>query len=104
MRPGFWHRVAIGEPDECWPWLAGRSKFGYGSVFHEGRVVGAHRVVYEWMRGPIPPGYCVCHTCDNPPCVNPAHLWLGTKADNLRDMWAKGRGYRPTKKTERQAS
>ena len=78
----------------CWIWEANRTALGYGR-FHLGRkTLGAHRVAWALYRGPIPEGLCVLHNCpdgDNPSCVNPAHLWLGTQLDNVRDRHAKGR-------------
>jgi hypothetical protein len=93
----FWEKVDRRGRDECWPWTAAsRHRFGYGT-FHvsaaEG-TVGAHRLAYELERGPIPPGMSVLHRCDNPPCCNPGHLFLGTPADNTADMDAKGRSRR----------
>lgn len=82
----------------CWIWQLRKSRLGYGRVNappndrRRGRIMTAHRFAYEVYVGPIPPGMFVCHSCDNPPCCNPAHLWLGTAADNTRDMIAKGRG------------
>ena len=82
----LWAQIDRGTPSECWPWGGHRSS-GYGVICRK----KAHRVVYEVMYGPIPPGLNVLHRCDNPPCCNPAHLFLGTQAANVRDMIAKGR-------------
>ena len=89
----FWERVA--KSDGCWEWTRGKNRGGYGKFRTRGRhgkFHRAHRAAWELTNGPIPDGLCVCHRCDNPPCCNPAHLFLGTQAENLRDMVAKGRG------------
>jgi len=88
----LWNKVAKTSPDECWPWKAYRNGCGYGTIQCDGRSLLAHRVVYELTVGPIPPGMNVLHSCDNPACCNPDHLWTGTQADNIADMYAKGRG------------
>jgi hypothetical protein len=75
-----------GGPADCWEWQASRSPRGYGKVKIKGRELRAHRVAYEAAKGPIPTGLIVRHTCDNPPCCNPAHLLVGTSADNSADM------------------
>lgn len=88
----FWSRVAVGEPDACWPWLLrAADPFGYGGFWMMGRLIHSHRVAWMFTRGEIPKGICVLHRCDNPPCVNPAHLFLGTKSINSLDRHAKGR-------------
>lgn len=91
----FWKKVDIRGPDECWPWLAGKASGGYGCFCVNGHGHAAHRFAYEFSNGPIPDDLCVLHRCDNPPCCNPNHLFLGTIADNNRDRKLKGRTYRP---------
>jgi hypothetical protein len=89
----FWSRVdRASTPDGCWPRLGSRDKDGYGFASWRGRTVLAHRQAYELAVGPIPDGMLVCHSCDNPPCCRPGHLFLGSNVDNQRDMTAKGRG------------
>lgn len=75
----------------CFEWVEGRVADGYGKVFDGTRSVRAHRFVYEWVNGPLPPGRVVCHRCDNPPCIRPSHLFDGTQKDNLDDAVRKGR-------------
>lgn len=82
----FWSRVDVGAPNACWEWQGARDSFGYGQARE-----ATHRTAWALTHGPIPSGMCVCHRCDNPPCCNPDHLFLGTRADNNRDRHAKGR-------------
>lgn len=92
----FWEKVDRRSPDECWPWLGrARTSFGYGAfAIGRDRANRAHRIAWELTNGPVPVGLSALHRCDNPPCCNPAHLFLGTQADNIADMVAKGR-HRP---------
>ena len=77
---------------ECWLWNAGTSGNGYGSFDLNYKKKKAHRVSYEHFTGPISEGLNINHTCDNPPCVNPKHLWQGTQKEGMEDMLTKGRG------------
>ncbi|TWS25575.1 hypothetical protein FK530_22920 [Tsukamurella conjunctivitidis] len=88
----FWPKVAKGSESECWEWTASRRPTGYGQMRRLGKNLKAHRVSWEIHNGPIPDGFVVMHTCDNPPCVNPKHLRIGSQFDNLADMRAKARG------------
>lgn len=78
----------------CWEWTGTKDKHGYGRVRVDQRKARAHRVAWEAFKGEIPAGLHVLHRCDNPGCVNPEHLFLGTHGDNMRDREAKGRGNR----------
>jgi hypothetical protein len=101
----FWSKVAKGSDDACWEWIAGATSAGYGAIgvkwlpqLRRARILDAHVVSWILNRGPIPDGLCVLHDCpggDNRRCVNPRHLWLGSKADNARDAVAKGRLVNP---------
>lgn len=92
----FFEKVVRG--DGCWIWTAStHHQWGYGHINVSGRSRAAHRVSWELHFGPIPDGMLVCHRCDNPPCVNPRHLFLGTNADNAADRDAKGRAVHANK-------
>ncbi len=89
----FWSKVSKRSPEECWLWK-GAPIAGYGQINIGGRagtMHRAHRVSYFLHRGRFDKRLVVCHKCDTPLCVNPDHLFLGTQADNLKDMWRKGR-------------
>lgn len=81
---GFWDRVLILTPDECWPWLGPLNSDGYGHDY-------PHRTAWIETNGSIPPGLCILHHCDNRQCCNPHHLFCGTHADNVKDKVSKGR-------------
>lgn len=85
----FWMKVE--KSAECWTWRGTLAAYGYGRTTWMGRQTGTHRVSWEIHHGAIPDGLSVLHRCDNPPCVNPAHLFLGTQTDNMRDMTSKSR-------------
>ena len=94
----FWKKVK--KTKKCWLWIGSTYKYGYGNFFIKWRkpplshiLDGAHRVSWKIHFGKIPRNLCVLHKCDNPPCVRPSHLWLGTKKDNAIDRAKKGRGY-----------
>lgn len=92
----FWSKVAILESDECWEWQACKTKKGYGHFGIGRMLVRAHRVAWALVcgNGDFPIEH-VLHRCDNPPCCNPRHLFLGSSADNTADMLRKGRGKSP---------
>lgn len=93
----FWRMVRVLGPDDCWPWLGRPVNGGYGMIRVGDERIMAHRFAYELAFGRPPDNLLVCHRCDNPPCQNARHFFLGTAADNVRDMVTKGRcgGGRP---------
>ena len=85
----FWKKV--NKTKNCWLWIGCISKYGYGKIGANGKTLLAPRVSWKIHFGQIPKGFCVLHKCDNSRCVNPKHLFLGTQADNIHDMYKKGR-------------
>lgn len=107
LKDRFWLKVQIGHDKDCWNWtgaLKDKSKKNnqYGS-FRVSRTKseGAHRVAFILTNGPIPTGLFVCHSCDNPKCCNPSHLWLGTNGENMKDAFDKNRKTVPNNTGER---
>lgn len=96
-------KTEIKTDNECWLYIGTQDKDGYGQLKHKGKQFRTHRIAYEIYIGPIPDGMFICHHCDNPPCVNPKHLFLGTPKDNLMDASKKGRLF-PRPKTKKKMS
>jgi len=93
----FWSKIdRSGGPDACWPWTSNVTPAGYGRPRWGGPHLLAHRIAWGLVNGVIPDGVCALHSCDNPPCCNPAHLFLGSRRDNVADMIAKGRARKAT--------
>lgn len=95
----FWSKVSRGGDGECWNWTAAvrNKKEGYGAFWLNGRHQPASKVAWILTKGEVPAGKVVCHTCDNPPCCNPNHLFVGTRPENDADRVAKGRQCRGSK-------
>ena len=88
----FWPKVdRSGGPEACWPWTGSKRSTGYGGFNFDGRNLKAHRVAFSLATGEDPAGRVVCHRCDNPPCCNPAHLFMADQRTNLSDMRRKRR-------------
>jgi len=88
----FWAKVDRRGPEDCWEWRSpATSTFGYGRIKAGDRLWSAHRVSYVLAHGQVPPGLWVLHSCDNPLCVNPSHLYAGTRSQNMKDAFLRGR-------------
>ena len=97
----FWDKANARDENMCWLWTTGKDRDGYGIFAIKTWPCGAHRVAWVLTHGPIPPGLFVCHSCDTPSCINPAHLFLGTALDNSKDMIDKGRSLTGDRSTSR---
>ena len=96
----FWEKISVRGPSECWPWH-GTNVRGYGTFWLNGRTRRATQVSWSlWHKTPFPEGLHACHTCDNPPCCNPRHIWPGTARDYLLDASRIGRLHGPTDSVE----
>jgi len=92
-----WKKINKKENDDCWEWVGALSNNGYGAFVLNQKTYSSHRIVYELIYGSISSGYCILHKCNNPSCCNPSHLYLGTHADNSKQMVNEGRSCRGEK-------
>jgi hypothetical protein len=81
----------VRQKGECWEWTGGKNRSGYGKFYRDGKHIAAHRASFELFKAELPSGKFICHSCDNPWCVNPLHLWPGTPKENMKDMVIKKR-------------
>ena len=95
----FWSKV--NKTSGCWEWQNATNACGYGTFKLNKKMMSAHRIAWRITRGPIPKDMCVLHHCDNPACVNPDHLFIGTHSDNIKDAVIKGRVVPPDSRGER---
>lgn len=99
----FWPKVDIQDDNSCWSWRGSHDQRGYGQFWDKGRRIKAHRMAWQLFNGqPFPEGKEACHTCDNPNCVNPRHIWPGTHRENIKDAVDKKRVIPPAPKTREQ--
>ena len=87
----FWENVDVRGENDCWEWQASRTTAGYGVIYWNGENTYTHRLSLEFDNRPVSSRFHACHTCDNPPCVNPKHLFVGSPRGNMLDKVAKGR-------------
>lgn len=90
-RTNIAEKLSIGVENQCWAWTGHKDRDGYGITWVKPKTIKAHRLIFNLIRGPIPSGMLVCHKCDNPGCVNPEHLFLGSNSENIQDSISKGR-------------
>jgi hypothetical protein len=91
----LWSKIDKKGEDECWHYIGALDRDGYGHCVYDGKTYQAHRAVYEVVKGPIPKGYHVCHSCDNPTCCNPKHLGTDSPKENMRQKIERGRDTKP---------
>lgn len=96
--------LGAAEPGQCWEWHRAHNGQGYGTLTVNGRAAYAHRLAFELSGGVIPKGFDVLHECDNPRCINPAHLSTGTRSENMADCHARGRSRIPSPRLKGEAN